>query len=49
MLARGRPVTIGAHGVWGDSAGNLCLAEVGVHQLTKLVRRKSWGEPSTTR
>jgi hypothetical protein len=39
MLARGRPVTMGAHGVWGDSRGNLYLAEVGVHQVTKLVRR----------
>jgi peptidylglycine monooxygenase len=40
MLARGRPVTIGAHGVWGDSTGNLYLAEVGVNQVTKLARRK---------
>ena len=39
LLARGRPVTVGAHGVWGDSRGNLYLAEVGVNQVTKLVRR----------
>ncbi len=41
ILARGRPVTIGAHGVWGDSAGNLYLAEVAVNQVTKLVRRRT--------
>ena len=39
LLARGRPVAVGAHGVWGDSRGNLYLAEVGVNQVTKLVRR----------
>jgi peptidylglycine monooxygenase len=39
LLARGRPVTIGAHGVWGDSRGNLYLAEVGLNQVTKLARR----------
>jgi DNA-binding beta-propeller fold protein YncE len=39
LLARGRPVNVGAHGVWGDSRGNLYLAEVGVNQVTKLVRR----------
>jgi peptidylglycine monooxygenase len=39
LLARGRPVNVGAHGVWGDSRGNLYLAEVGLHQVTKLVRR----------
>jgi peptidylglycine monooxygenase len=39
LLARGRPVAIGAHGVWGDSRGDLYLAEVGQHQVTKLVRR----------
>ncbi|PYM32328.1 MAG: hypothetical protein DME15_14445 [Candidatus Rokuibacteriota bacterium] len=39
ILARGRPVTLGAHGVWGDSRGNLYLAEVGVNQVTKLARR----------
>jgi DNA-binding beta-propeller fold protein YncE len=38
LLARGRPVTVGAHGVWGDSRGNLYLAEVGLNQVTKLVR-----------
>ena len=40
MLARGRPVTMGAHGVWGDSRGNLYLAEMAVNQVTKLVRRQ---------
>ena len=39
MLARGRPVAMGAHGVWGDSRGNLYLAEVGINQVTKLARR----------
>jgi peptidylglycine monooxygenase len=39
VLARGRPVATGAHGVWGDSRGNLYLAEVGIHQVTKLARR----------
>jgi peptidylglycine monooxygenase len=39
LLARGRPVAIGAHGVWGDSRGNLYLAEVGLSQVTKLARR----------
>jgi DNA-binding beta-propeller fold protein YncE len=43
MLARGRPVTMGAHGVWGDSRGDLYLAEVGVNQVTKLVRRPQQG------
>ena len=43
MLARGRPVTTGAHGVWGDSRGNLYLAEVGVNQVTKLRRRPPAG------
>ena len=40
LLARGRPVTMGAHGVWGDSRGNLYLAEMAVNQVTKLVRRQ---------
>jgi peptidylglycine monooxygenase len=39
VLARGKPVAIGAHGVWGDSRGNLYLAEVGLNQVTKLARR----------
>jgi peptidylglycine monooxygenase len=39
VLARGRPVANGAHGLWGDSRGNLFLAEMGLHQVTKLVRR----------
>jgi DNA-binding beta-propeller fold protein YncE len=41
MLARGRPVDAGAHGVWGDSKGNLYLAEMRLTQVTKLVRRAS--------
>jgi len=40
LLARGRPVNVGAHGVWGDSRGNLYLAEVGVNQVSKLARRR---------
>jgi peptidylglycine monooxygenase len=43
LLARGRPVNVGAHGVWGDSHGNLYLAEVGLHQVTKLARRPRAG------
>jgi peptidylglycine monooxygenase len=39
MLARGRPCASGAHGLWGDSRGDLYLAEVGLMQVTKLVRR----------
>lgn len=39
MLARGRGATIGAHGVWGDSKGNLYLAEVTDNRVSKLVRR----------
>ncbi|HEY7139674.1 MAG TPA: peptidyl-alpha-hydroxyglycine alpha-amidating lyase family protein [Methylomirabilota bacterium] len=41
LLARGRPVNVGAHGVWGDSRGNLYLAEVGLNQVTKLARRRA--------
>lgn len=40
LLARGRPVDVGAHGIWGDSRGDLYLAEVGQHRVTKLVRRR---------
>jgi DNA-binding beta-propeller fold protein YncE len=43
LLARGRPVANGAHGVWGDSRGNLYLAEVGLQQVTKLARRSRAG------
>jgi TRAP-type C4-dicarboxylate transport system permease small subunit len=39
MLARGRPVDAGAHGLWGDSKGDLYLAEMRLTQVTKLVRR----------
>jgi hypothetical protein len=39
VLSRGRPVTQGAHGVWGDSRGNLYCAEMGLHQVTMLARR----------
>jgi hypothetical protein len=35
---RSRPVVVGAHGVWGDSRGNLYLAEVGLNQVTNLTR-----------
>jgi peptidylglycine monooxygenase len=41
MLARGRPVDAGAHGLWGDSKGNLYLAEMRLTQVTKLIRRPS--------
>lgn len=39
LIARGRPSLMGAHGVWGDSLGNLYLAEATDHRLVKLVRR----------
>ena len=39
LLARGRPGNVGAHGGWGDSRGDLYLAEVGLIQVTKLARR----------
>ena len=35
-LGRCRPVLNGAHGLWGDSAGNLYLAEVNPSRITKL-------------
>ena len=49
LLARGRPAAIGAHGVWGDSRGNLYLAEVGLNQVTKLARRSAAGVSSRHR
>jgi len=39
VLARGKPVEIGAHGVYGDSKGNLYMAEVRMNRVAKLVRR----------
>ncbi|MGH7331426.1 MAG: peptidyl-alpha-hydroxyglycine alpha-amidating lyase family protein [Candidatus Rokuibacteriota bacterium] len=39
MLARGRPAAYGGHGVWGNSRGDLYLAEVNLTQVTKLTRR----------
>ena len=36
-LLRGRPVAVGAHGVWGDSRGTLAAAEVGLHQARPAV------------
>jgi DNA-binding beta-propeller fold protein YncE len=41
MLARGRPSAYGGHGVWGNSRGDLYLAEVNLTQVTKLTRRPS--------
>jgi peptidylglycine monooxygenase len=49
MLARGRPVDAGAHGVWGDSRGNLYLAEMRLTQVTKLVRRAPARQAPSTR
>jgi len=40
LLARGKPVEIGAHGVYGDSKGNLYMAEVRMNRVSKLVRRR---------
>jgi hypothetical protein len=39
MLARGGPSAYGGHGVWGNSLGDLYLAEVNLTQVTKLKRR----------
>jgi peptidylglycine monooxygenase len=37
LLARCRPVLNGAHGMWGDAAGNLYMAEMNPSRLTRLV------------
>ena len=38
LVGRCRPVLYGAHGVWGDSRGNLFLAEASpMNRITKLV------------
>lgn len=36
LLARCRPVLNGAHGMWGDAAGNLFMAEMNPSRVTKL-------------
>lgn len=36
LLARCRPVLNGAHGVWGDQAGNIYLAEMNPSRVTRL-------------
>jgi peptidylglycine monooxygenase len=36
LLARCRPVLNGAHGMWGDAAGNLYMAEMNPGRLTRL-------------
>jgi DNA-binding beta-propeller fold protein YncE len=37
LIGRCRPVLNGAHGIWGDSAGNLYLAELApAHRITRL-------------
>jgi sugar lactone lactonase YvrE len=36
LLARCRPVLNGAHGIWGDAAGNLYLAEMNPSRVTRL-------------
>jgi peptidylglycine monooxygenase len=39
LVGRCKPVPVGGHGVWGDSRGNLYLAEVApIDRVTKLVR-----------
>ncbi|MFN8591919.1 MAG: peptidyl-alpha-hydroxyglycine alpha-amidating lyase family protein [Thermomicrobiales bacterium] len=38
LSGRCRPVLYGAHGIWGDAAGNIFLAETPpMHQITRLV------------
>jgi peptidylglycine monooxygenase len=39
MVSRGKPVEYGAHGLYGDSKGNLYMAEVRLNRVSKLVRR----------
>ena len=39
LIARGRPVLNMAHGLYGDSHGDLYVAEAGERQLTKLLRQ----------
>jgi DNA-binding beta-propeller fold protein YncE len=39
IVSRGKPVEYGAHGVYGDSQGNLYMAEVRLNRVSKLVRR----------
>jgi peptidylglycine monooxygenase len=36
LLARCRPVLNGAHGMWGDAAGNLYMAEMNPGRITRL-------------
>jgi peptidylglycine monooxygenase len=36
LLARCRPVLNGAHGIWGDAAGNFYLAEMNPSRITRL-------------
>jgi DNA-binding beta-propeller fold protein YncE len=36
LLARCRPVLNGAHGMWGDAAGNLYMAEMNPSRVTRL-------------
>ncbi len=36
LIGRCRPVLNGAHGVWGDAAGNLYLAEISPSRVTRL-------------
>jgi hypothetical protein len=37
LIGRCRPVLYGAHGVWGDSRGNLYLAEASpMNRITRL-------------
>jgi peptidylglycine monooxygenase len=37
LIGRARPVLNGAHGIWGDLAGNLYLAEISPSRITRLV------------
>ena len=41
LLARGRPVLNIPHGLWGDSRGDLYIAEASSRQVTKLIRQGS--------
>jgi peptidylglycine monooxygenase len=47
LLARGKPVPYMPHGVYGDSQGNLYIADTRRNELTKLVRQPTSGASTT--
>jgi peptidylglycine monooxygenase len=45
VIGRGRPVLNGAHGIWGDEAGRLYLAEGNPSRITRLVPVPAGAQP----